>query len=113
MSNQIDTYGWGLWGIIAGMALVTYLNRAGLVLLSDRFMLPRSWQGALKYAPASALAAIVVPDLLAPGGELDLSLDNFRLIAGLAGIGVTVLLRSTLAGIVSGMLALHAMLWLQ
>ena len=59
----------GLWGIIAGMALVTYLNRAGLLLLSDRFMLPRSGHGALKYAPASALAAIVVPDLLSPAGR--------------------------------------------
>lgn len=113
MSNQIGTYGWGLWGIIAGMALVTYLNRAGLLLLSDRFMLPRSWQAALKYAPASALAAIVVPDLLAPGGQIDLSIENLRLVAGIAGIGVTVLLRSTLAGIVGGMLALHAMLWLR
>jgi hypothetical protein len=113
MSNQIGTYGWGLWGIIAGMALVTYLNRAGLLLLSERFMLPRSWQGALKYAPASALAAIVVPDLLAPGGRIDISIDNFRLIAGLAAIGVTVVLRSTFAGIVGGMLALHAILWLR
>ena len=112
MSSQVSAYGWGLWGIIAGMALVTYLNRAALLVLSERFVLPPSWQSALKYAPASALAAIAVPDLLAPAGTLDLSLDNVRLCAGLAGVAVTVLMRSTLAGIVGGMLALHAMLWI-
>jgi branched-subunit amino acid transport protein len=113
MSNQIASYGWGLWGIIAGMAVVTYCNRAGLLLLSERFVLPPAWQAALRYAPASALAAIVVPDLLAPDGTLDLSLENARLIAGLVGLGVTVLMRSTFAGIVGGMLALHTMLWLR
>lgn len=113
MTSQIGSYGWGLWGIIAGMAAVTYLNRACLLLLAGRFMLPPAWQAALKYAPASALAAIVVPDLLAPTGSLDLTLGNVRLFAGLAGVAVTVALRSTLAGIVGGMLALHAMLLLR
>lgn len=113
MTSLNDVYGWGLWVIIVGMAAVTYLNRACLLLLAGRFMLPPAWQAALKYAPASALAAIVVPDLLAPSGTLDLTLGNVRLLAGLAGVAITVASRSTLAGIVGGMLALHAMLLLQ
>ena len=40
MSGQINAYGNELWLIIAGMAAVTYLNRAGLLLLSNRYALP-------------------------------------------------------------------------
>ncbi len=112
MTSQVESYGWGLWVIIVGMALVTYFNRAGFLLLSERFMLPPAWQAALKYSPASALAAIVVPDLLAPGGALDLSLGNLRLFAGLFALAATLLLRSTLAGVIAGMLTLHALQWL-
>ena len=50
MTNHIASYGWTLWCIIAGMALVTYINRAGLIVLSGRFLLPPAWQRALRFA---------------------------------------------------------------
>ena len=40
MTSHITDYGWTLWAIIAGMAVVTYINRAALLVLSDRFVLP-------------------------------------------------------------------------
>jgi branched-subunit amino acid transport protein len=109
MSNHVASYGWSLWAIIAGMALVTYLNRAGLLLLSERFMLPPAWQKALRYAPASALAAIVTPDLMLNHGQFDLTFANTHFYAGAAGFGAAIVSRNTLAGIVAGMLVLHAL----
>lgn len=108
--NAVVDYGWTLWLIIAGMAAVTYLNRATFLLLPPGTRLPEPVQRALRFAPASALSAIVLPDLLAHGGHFDVSFDNLRLYAGAAGFAVAVAARSTLFGIVAGMLALHALL---
>ncbi|MBL8376781.1 MAG: AzlD domain-containing protein [Burkholderiales bacterium] len=102
-------YGWTLWLIFGGMALLTFANRAGLLLLAGRFRLPKVVEDALRFAPAAALAAIVAPDLLLHGGRVDLSLDNARLYAGLAGFAVALVLRSTMLAIGVGMLALFAL----
>ncbi|HEY4373585.1 MAG TPA: AzlD domain-containing protein [Burkholderiales bacterium] len=107
--NHIGEYGWGLWLIILGMAAVTILNRAGFILLSGKLSLPPKVQRALKYAPAAALSAIAMPDLFIAHGQIDISLDNVRLIAGLFGFTIAVLARSTLPAIIGGMLALHAL----
>jgi branched-subunit amino acid transport protein len=108
--NAMFDCGWTPWLIIAGMATVTYLNRATFLLLPPGTRLPEPVQRALRFAPASALSAIVLPDLLSHGGHFDLSLDNLRLYAGAAGFAVALVARSTLFGIVAGMAALHALL---
>lgn len=114
MTSQVESYGWTLWLIIGGMAAVTILNRAGFIMLSGKFSLPPNVQRALKYAPAGALAAIAVPDIFMSHGQIDVSLDNVRLLAGLFGFSIAVLARSTLPAIVGGMLALHALqYWLR
>ena len=38
---------------------------------------------ALHYVPPAVLSAIIFPELLLPGGQLDLSMGNLRLLAGL------------------------------
>lgn len=112
MSNHLAGYGWALWAIIAGMALVTYINRAGLIVLSGKFLLPPAWQRALRFAPAAALSAIAVPDLFLHQGQVDVSLDNVRLIAGMIGLAVAVLTHSTTLAIGLGMVVLHGLLYL-
>ena len=47
----MSNYGWHLWLVVGGMAFVTILNRAGLILLSGRFTLPPGLQASLRYAP--------------------------------------------------------------
>ena len=102
--------GWYLWLVVAGMALVTIINRAGLLMLSGRFNLPPGVQASLRYAPAAALAAIAVPELFVGAtGQIDMSVHNFKLIAGLAGFAIALLWRSTVPAIVGGMLVLHGL----
>ncbi len=109
MTDQVAGYGWALWGIILGMALVTYLNRAALFVVSDRFQLPPGWQRALRFAPAAALSAIAVPDLFLHQGQIVVSLDNVRLIAGLSGLMVAILTHSSVLAITVGMAVLHGL----
>ena len=66
------------------------------------------WLGrALRFVPAAALAALVFPALTHPSGHLDLSLHNFRLLAGLGGAVVAWRTRNVLLTILVGM----ALLW--
>lgn len=99
-----------LWLVVAGMALVTIINRAGLLMLSGRFNLPPGLQASLRYAPAAALAAIAVPELfVGTAGQIDVSIHNVKLIAGLAGFAIALTWRSTVPAIVGGMLVLHGL----
>ena len=101
--------GWAIWLVIAGMAVGTIVNRAGLIMLAGRFDLPPAVQAALRFAPAAALAAIVVPEVFVQHGQIDLSLHNVKLLAGLAGFAIAMLTRNTILSIAAGMLALHGM----
>ena len=104
--------GWSIWFVIAGMAAGTIVNRAGLIMLAGRFDLPPAVQSALRFAPAAALAAIVVPELFIQHGQIDISLHNLKLLAGLAGFAIAMLTRNTILSIAAGMLSLHGLGWL-
>lgn len=94
-----------VWIAIVGVSGSTVLTRAGLLLLGDRLRMPPIIDRALAYAPACALAAIIVPDLTLSQGELLLDVGNHRLLAALAGAAAYVLTRSLVATIGVGMLA--------
>lgn len=97
------------WVAIAGVTLSTFITRAGLLLLGERARLPAVVDQALAYAPACALAAIVVPDLAVAGGEIRLSPDNFRLVGAAAAAAVYVATRSFIATIAVGMAVFTAL----
>lgn len=94
-----------VWLAIVLLALSTLLTRSAMLLVGERLRLPARLNAALRYAPACALTAIIVPDLLFAGGQLQLHLDNFRLMAGLIAIGVFAATGSTIGTIAGGMVA--------
>lgn len=53
-----------VYGAILLLTLCSVLTRAGFMLFGDYIPLPDGVRRALRYAPAAALTAIVVPDLL-------------------------------------------------
>jgi branched-subunit amino acid transport protein len=73
-----------IWVALIGMAAVTIVTRAFFLMAGERVTLPDRIQRALRYAPAAALAAIVVPDLMTWQGHFTLSPDNYKLVAGVA-----------------------------
>ncbi|WJF89724.1 AzlD domain-containing protein [Paraburkholderia bonniea] len=94
-----------IWLAILGMTLVTMLTRAFFLLGGERMVLPSRVQRLLRYAPAAALAAVVLSSVLATPQGLSFSLSNHALYAALAGLGWYLWRRSMLGTIVVGMLA--------
>jgi branched-subunit amino acid transport protein len=93
-----------VWITIVLMALATVLARSSFFLLGDAVKLPPKVQHALRYAPAAALAAIVVPDLVLSGGAVSLHWINPKLWAGAGAALFFVATRHMLGTIVVGML---------
>lgn len=90
-----------LWLIFILIGLATTLPRASFIVLGSRVALPSLVQRALRYAPAAALAAIVVPDVLLVAGEF--APLNPKLAAAGAAIGAALLARNPWLPFIAGM----------
>lgn len=98
-----------LWAVIVGMMVITFAERfLFLGLLSGR-QLPPLLRRALRFVPAAALAAIVVPDFLYRNGQLLDPLTNERLLAGFVATIVAFRTKSVLLTIGAGMVMLWAL----
>ena len=97
---------WFPWTLIVGMGVVAFLTRAIFVLPGSHLRLPATAERVLRYAPAAALMAIVIPDLALTQGALSISIENPRLIAGLVAFGLAAATRSVLLTIAGGMAVL-------
>lgn len=103
-----ESYYWG--GLIA-LTLCSIVTRAGYMTFGDYLPLSDKVRRALRYAPAAALTAIVVPDLL-PWREGVGPVFDYKLVAGVAGVILFLRTRSAVLVIVAGMLMLWALRWL-
>lgn len=99
------------WLAILLVSATTFLLRASFLLFADPQRFPHGFRQALKFVAPAVLAAIVAPGLLLAGGRFDASLDNPRWIAGAVAIVATILTRSAVAAIASGMAALWLLQW--
>jgi branched-subunit amino acid transport protein len=76
-----------LWLAILGMFAVTFLIRASFLVFGHSLRFPPAVVEALGHVPVAVLTAIIVPEAIAPGGQLDLSPANPYLVGTLfAGI---------------------------
>lgn len=94
-----------IWLAIIGMTLVTAATRAFFLLGGERAVLPERVQRALRYAPAAALVAVVLPDVLETPQGISFALSNHAFYGTLAGLAWFLWRRSMLGTIVVGMLA--------
>ena len=97
---------WFAWTLIAGMGLVAFFTRAVFILPGSHLRLPATAERVLRYAPAAALMAIIVPDLAFTHDALSISMHNPRLVAGLVAFALAAATRSILATIAGGMTVL-------
>lgn len=93
------------------LAACSVITRAGFMVFGDYIPLPETVRRALRYAPAAALTAIVVPDLLPWSADTGPAFD-YRLIAATIGIIVFLRTRSAVLVIVAGMVSLWGLRWL-
>ncbi len=99
--------------LIVGMTAVTFFIRYSLFAAAGRFYFPGWLSQALNYVPPAVLTAIIVPALLMPSGQqIELSLDNNYLIAGVLAMFIAWFSKNLLATIVLGMAIFGALQWL-
>ena len=70
MNEQLMHSGIWLWLAFILAALATHIPRASFIVAGSRITLPPGLQRALRYAPAAALSALIVPDIVLVGGSL-------------------------------------------
>ncbi len=95
-----------IWLVMIFGGLITFGMRFSLIYLFGRFQVPETMRRALHYVPPAVLSAIIFPELFLRNGSLDVSLENTRLLAGLAAMLVAWSSKNTLITILAGMVAL-------
>jgi branched-subunit amino acid transport protein len=95
-----------IWLVMLIGGLITFGMRFSLIYLFGRFHVPEALRKALRYVPPAVLSAIIFPELFIRDEMLNLSLDNYRLMAGLVAILAAWFTKNILITILAGMLAL-------
>lgn len=96
--------GLSVWLLFILLAVGTFALRFSFIFLFGKVDMPDWLRRALRFVPASVLAALVLPALTYPNGALDLSLGNVRLLAGIGGALVAWKTRNVLWTIAVGMI---------
>jgi branched chain amino acid efflux pump len=97
------------WALTAGLAVVAFVARAVFILPAWRLRLPPTIERLLRFAPAAALMAIILPDMARSGETLWLSPENPRVVAGLVAFGVAAATRNIVLTIALGLIVLTVM----
>jgi branched-subunit amino acid transport protein len=95
-----------IWLVMIFGGLITFGMRFSLIYLFGRLQVPETMRKALHYVPPAVLSAIIFPELFLRNGSLDISIENTRLLAGLAAMLVAWISKNTLITILAGMIAL-------
>lgn len=91
---------------------VTFMIRLSFIGTAGQLRLPSWFRRLLPLVPVAALTALIAPDLVIVGGQIDLGLANPRLIAGMVAIAVAAKWRNTLLTIGVGFAVFAGMRWL-
>ncbi len=94
---------WQLAWATVSLVAATLAARVTLLVVGEKLRLGPRAEAALRYAPACALAALLVPALLFQGETLAVSMDNAKLPGAVAGALALLATRSVTACIGVGM----------
>lgn len=89
--------------LIAGMFAVTFSVRYLPLLMSGRIEFPAALERALRFVPVAVLTALIMPMILLPNGQWQLSMGNPYIVASLVAVGVAAWRKNLLLTIVVGL----------
>lgn len=95
--------------MIAGMMAVTFGIRYFLFAVADRIRLAPWIEGSLRFIPPAVLTAIILPAVLLPKGDWQVSFTNPYLVSAVAAAAAGVLTRNLLATIAIGLAVFFAL----
>lgn len=91
------------WLTILIVGILTFGIRLSFIVILDRWQPPDIIQRSLRFVPVAVLTAIIVPELVMPGGTVDISIGNLRLLAGIVAILVAWKTKNIVWTIIAGM----------
>jgi branched-subunit amino acid transport protein len=101
--------------VLLGLVAATVLPRSAFLLLPSRWQLPPAILEALRYAPIAAIAAIVVPDLMAwrpaQQGFTLTSVLSIKLMAAVLGAALHLRYANMLLTLAGGMSVFWLLRW--
>lgn len=95
-----------IWLVMILGGLITFAIRFVLIYLFGRFEIPETVRKALHYVPPAVLSAIIFPELFIRDDVLNLSFENYRMLAGLVAIFAAWFSKNILITILAGMATL-------
>lgn len=95
-----------LWLAFVLLAITTLVTRGSFIVIGERGRLPAVVQRALRYAPAAALSALVMPDLLLVQDTVQPL--NPKLLAGVVVMAIVLRTRNPWLPFLAGMGVLWA-----
>ena len=96
-----------LWLTMLAIGLATYAIRLSFIVLLGQREIPDLLRRSLRFVPPAVLSAIIIPELIFPGGALEFTATSARLIAGLLAGLVAWRTKNVLLTILVGMGALY------
>lgn len=100
------------WVVMLSVGVLTFLTRLSFIYLLDKWQPPDVINRSLRFVPVVVLTAIIIPEIALQNGDLALSLDNIRLLAGVIAILVAWRTKSALWTIGVGMVSFWMLSWL-
>ncbi len=98
-----------IWIVLLLAGLITFGIRFSFVYFLGRIHIPSFLERALVYVPAAVLSAIIVPSLVIDQGQLNISLENPHLLAGIVAILIAAMTRNMFLTILVGLAALFVL----
>ena len=89
--------------IIFSFFIVTFATRFGCVALFRQTKMPVWLERWLRHIPTAILTALIIPALILPKGQVDITLHNHYLLAGILAAIVAYKSRNIVSTIVLGM----------
>ena len=101
-----------IWVVMLSIGVLTFLTRLSFIYMHEKWQPPEVVTRALRFVPVAVLTAIFIPEMALQNGELMLSLENIRLMAGTIAILVAWRTKSALWTFVVGMISFWVLTWL-
>ncbi len=100
------------WILIFAASALTFGIRISFIVLQGDREFPAAIKTALRFVPASVLAAIVWPAVFAPHKEMNFSPSNLQIYAAVVAAAVAWKTRNILATLAAGMGVLWFLQWI-
>lgn len=90
--------------LIFGMFVITFGIRFVMFAFAGKITFPVWMQQSLKFVPPAVLTAIIVPAVVMPYGDIEVSFTNVYLLAAIISVVISLITKSLLKTIFFGML---------